>query len=122
MTKCHLTLHQLEKILIHTVEKNASFANLYSLISSESTINTILDVCKANVVRDMQYAALQNPIHKLIDVNTMEKLKKELDTDDRLEAFVKTVTNTSKPYALFDPQEAAKVTPGNMGGWMSMVH
>ena len=102
-------------------EGEHTFANLYDKTDYEAAIGIILDVCQDNAVRDMQSAADQEPLNKIVGVNIMEKLKQELNTDEKLEKFVKLVTTTSKTYVQFDPKETAMVIPGNTGAMMSMV-
>lgn len=98
-----------------------TFANLYDKTDYETAVGIILEVCQENAVRAMQDAADMDPLNKMVGVNIMEKLKQELNTDEKLEKFVKLVTKTSKSYVQFDPKETAMVIPGNTGAMMPMV-
>lgn len=98
-----------------------TFANLYDKTDYETAVGIFLDVCQENAVRAMQDAADVDPLNKMVGVNIMEKLKQELNTEEKLEKFVKLVTGTSKSYVQFDPQETAMVIPGNTGAMMQMV-
>lgn len=98
-----------------------TFANLYDKTDYETAVGIFLDVCQENAVRAMQDAAETDPLNKMVGVNIMEKLKQELNTEEKLEKFVKLVTTTSKSYVQFDPQETAMVIPGNTGAMMQMV-
>lgn len=98
-----------------------TFANLYDKTDYETAVGIILEVCQENAVRAMQDAAEQDPLNKMVGVNIMDKLKQELNTDEKLEKFVKLVTMTSKSYVQFDPKETAMVIPGNTGAMMPMV-
>lgn len=98
-----------------------TFVNLYDKTDYETAVSIILDVCQENAVRAMQDAADADPLNKMVGVNIMEKLRQELNTEEKLEKFVKLVTSTSKSYVQFDPQETAMVIPGNAGAMMQMV-
>lgn len=102
-------------------EGDHTFANLYDKTDYETAVGIFLDVCQENAVRAMQDAADQDPLNKMVGVNIMEKLKLELNTDEKLEKFVKLVTSTSKSYVQLDPKETAMVIPGNTGAMMPMV-
>jgi len=98
-----------------------TFANLFDKTDYETAVGIILEVCQENAVRAMQDAADADPLNKMVGVNIMEKLKQELNTEEKLERFVRLVTSTSKSYVQFDPQETAMVIPGNTGAMMQMV-
>lgn len=98
-----------------------TFANLYDKTDYETAVSIMLDVCQENAVRAMQDAADTDPLNKMVGVNILQKLKQELNTEEKLEKFVKTVTSTSKSYVQFDSNETAMVIPGNTGAMMSMV-
>lgn len=98
-----------------------TFANLYDKTDYETAVGLILEVCQENAVRAMQDAAEVDPLNKMVGVNIMEKLKQELNTDEKLEKFVKQVTNTSRSYVQFDTRETAMVIQGNTGAMMQMV-
>ena len=98
-----------------------TFANLYDKTDYETAVGIFLDVCQENAVRAMQEAADTDPLNKMVGVNILEKLKQELNTEEKLEKFVKLVTNTSKSYVQFDQKETAMIIPGNTGAMMPMV-
>ena len=98
-----------------------TFANLYDKTDYETAVGITLDVCQENAVRAMQDLAAADPLNKMVGVNIMDKLKLELNTDDKLEKFVKLVTATSKSYVQLDSHETPKVIPGNTGAMMTMV-
>lgn len=98
-----------------------TFANLYDKTDYDTAVGIILETCQENAVRAMQDAAEADPLNKMVGVNIMEKLKQELNTEEKLEKFVKLVTSTSKSYVQFDPRETAMVIPGNTGAMMQMV-
>ncbi len=98
-----------------------TFANLFDKTDYENAVGIILDVCQENAVRAMQDAAEADPLNKMVGVNIMEKLKQELNSDEKLEKFVKLVISTSKSYVQFDARETAMVIQGNTGAMMPMV-
>lgn len=98
-----------------------TFANLYDKTDYESAIDIVLDVCQENALRNMKNAAKSDPLNKMVGVNILEKLKSELNTEEKMEQFVKLVTQTSRTYVQFDPTERAMVIPGNVGAMMPMV-
>ena len=98
-----------------------TFANLYDKTDYETAVNIMLKTCQEHAIRHMEEEAQKNPLNKMVGVNIMEKLKTELNTDEKLEQFVKLVTQTSRSYVQFNPEESAMVIPGNTGRMMSMV-
>lgn len=98
-----------------------TFANLYDKTDYETAVGIILDVCQENAVRAMEDAADLDPLNKMVGVNIMEKLKQELNTDEKMEKFVRLVTSTSRSYVQFDSRETSMVIAGNTGAMMSMV-
>lgn len=98
-----------------------TFANLFDKTDYDTTIDIILDVCQGNAKSDMENAAKSDPLNKMVGVNILEKLKSELNTEEKMEQFVKLVTQTSRTYVQFDSTESAMVIPGNHGAMMQMV-
>ena len=98
-----------------------TFVNLYDKTDYETAVGIFLDVCQENAVRAMQDAADADPLNKMVGVNIMEKLKQELNTEEKLEKFVKLVTSTSKSYVQFSSTETGMVIAGNTGAMMPMV-
>lgn len=60
-----------------------TFANLYDKTDYESAIDIVLDVCQENALRNMKNAAKSDPLNKMVGVNILEKLKSELNTEER---------------------------------------
>lgn len=98
-----------------------TFANLFDKTDYESAINIVLEECQNTAVRNMQDAAKNDPLSKMVGVNIMEKLKTELNTDEKIEQFVKMVVQTSRSYVQFDQTERNMVISGNTGAMMQMV-
>lgn len=102
-------------------EGEHTFANLYDKTDYESAINIILDICQKNALRDMENAAKNDPLTRMVGVNVLEKLRSELNTDEKMEQFVKLVLQTSNTYVQFDAAQRAMDISGNVGESMRMV-
>lgn len=102
-------------------EGEHTFANLYDKTDYESAINIILDICQKNALRDMENAANNDPLTRMVGVNVLEKLRTELNTDEKMEQFVKLVLQTSNTYVQFDAAQRAMDISGNVGESMRMV-
>lgn len=98
-----------------------TFANLYDKTDYEAAINLILEVCQENAVADMESAAKNDPLNKMVGVNILEKLRNELNTDEKLEQFVKAVKKASRAYVQFDPQETAMTLEHTTGAMMPLT-
>ena len=98
-----------------------TFANLCDKINYKSAIGIVLNVCQENALRDMENAAKIEPLNKMIGINILEKLESELDTEEKMEQFVRSIVQASRTYVRFDPIECAKVIPGNVETMMPMV-
>lgn len=98
-----------------------TFANLYDKTDYDTAVGIMLEVCQENAVRAMAEASQQDPLNKMVNVNIMDKLRQELNTDEKLEKFVKMLVNTSTTYVQFDSKERSMVIPGNTGAMMPMV-
>ena len=98
-----------------------TFANLFDKTDYENAINIVLEECQNTALRDMTDTAKNDPLYKMVDVNIMEKLKAELNTDEKIEQFVKLVVQASKSYVQFDQTERNMVIPGNTGAMMPMI-
>lgn len=95
-----------------------TFANLYSAIDYDTATSIILDICSKNARAAMEDTAKTDPLSKLVGVNILEKLKNELNTDDKLEQFVKSAIQSARSFVQFNPEEKNK---GNAGIMQSMV-
>lgn len=91
-----------------------SFANLFSQVDKDATSDIILNICTNHAVEAMQETAQTDPLNKMIGVNILEKLKQELNTDEKLEAFIKSLENASQPYIQFSDTETTKQAKGAM--------
>lgn len=98
-----------------------TFANLYDKTDYETAINIMLKTCQDHAIHHMEEEAKKNPLNKMAGVNIMEKLETELNTDEKLEQFVKLVAQTSRSYVQFNQEERVRVIPGNTDQMTSIV-
>lgn len=102
-------------------EGERTFANLYSCIDVDTASDIILDVCIKNARAAMEDTAKNDPLMRMVGVNILDKLKIELNTDEKIEAFVKQIVSYASSYVQFNPAESSKVIADNEGKMMSMV-
>ena len=102
-------------------EGERTFANLFSCIDVDTATDIIIDVCVKNARAAMEDTAKNDPLMRMVGVNILDKLKVELNTDEKIEAFVKQCVNYASSYVQFNPSESSKVIAGNEGKMMSMV-
>lgn len=98
-----------------------TFANLYSSIDYDTASDIILEVCTKNARAAMEDTAKSDPLMKMVGVNILDKLKNELNTEEKIENFVKQAVSHARTYAQFNPEETNKVISDNEGKMMSMV-
>ena len=110
------TAQQVRNALIANLGEDGerSFANLYDKVDYNTASDTILDICTDNAVSAMEETAKSDPLSKMVGVNILEKLKQELNTDEKLEAFVKHLTSLSRSYVQFNDEETTQRTTGAM--------
>lgn len=117
------TAQQVRNALIAQLGEDGerSFANLFDKTDLTSVSDTILDICTDNAVSAMEETAKSDPLSKMVGVNILDKLKQELTSEERMEAFVKQIVQSSATYVQFNPQEKSKVIAGNSGAMMEML-
>ena len=98
-----------------------TFANLFDKTDDEVMSKIILDICEQNAVRAMEETAKSDPISRMVGVNILEKLKQELNSDEKLESFVKEIVALSSTYVQFNEEEKSKIIAGNSTPMMSML-
>lgn len=98
-----------------------TFANLYASIDYDTATGIILDICTKNARAAMEDSAKNDPLMKMVGVNILDKLKVELNTEEKIETFVKQTVNWARSYVQFNSAETSKVIDGNAGKMMSMV-
>ena len=98
-----------------------TFANLCSIMDIDTASDIILDICTKNARNAMDDMAKNDPLMKMVGVNILDKLKIELNTEEKLETFVDLIIDYAKSYVQFNPEETSKVIEGNAGQMMTML-
>ena len=98
-----------------------SFAQLNASVDINTASDIIINICSKNARTAMEETAKKDPLYKMVGVNILEKLKNELNSDEKIEAFVDNVINMARTYVQFNANETATVIGDNQGAMMSMV-
>lgn len=98
-----------------------SFANLYEKVKKEEAIDIMLEECKLNAEDAMNNTAESNSYDKMVNVNILEKLERELTSSDKLENFVKEAIKTAMTYVQFNQEEKSKRIGTEDGSMMDMI-
>ena len=98
-----------------------SFAQLNASVDINTASDIIINICSKNARTAMEETAKKDPLYKMVGVNILEKLKNELNSEDKIEAFVDNVINMARTYVQFNANETATVIGDNQGAMMSMV-
>ena len=102
-------------------EGERTFANLYSTMDIDTTSDIILDICTKNARAAMEDVAKNDPLMRMVGVNILDKLKVELNTEEKIEKFVDVIIDYAKSYVQFNPNETSKIIEGNSGQMMTML-
>ena len=70
-----------------------------------------INTCIANATKMMNDLAVADSSQKMIDVNILEKIKQEYNTDERLEEFIRNLVRSAQCYLQFNDSEI-----GQQGG------
>ena len=98
-----------------------TFANLNDNIDYDSIVGIVLEECDKTARGIMEKTAQADSQSKMLGVNILEKLKQEYNSEEKLEAFVRSLVQSAASYLEFNPEEQAKVFTDNGGGMMSML-
>lgn len=98
-----------------------SFANLNACIDFNTASDLIIDICSKNANAAMEDTATRDPLMKMIGVNILDKLRMDLNSDEKIEAFVDQLIKMARSYIQLNPGETAKVIGDNAGAMMTMV-
>ena len=102
-------------------DSEKTFINLFDQVDRDTVSDSILDICSEHASRAMEETAKSDPLNRMVGVNILDKLKQDLNTDEKLEQFVKMVIETSSTYVQFNADEKSKNFAGNTGSMMDMV-
>lgn len=98
-----------------------TFANLTASVDINMASDIIVDICSKNARAAMEDTATKDPLMKMVGVNILDKLRNDLNSEDKIEIFVNNVINLARSYVQFNPVETAKVIGDNSGAMMTMV-
>ena len=97
------------------------FANLTSRIGIDSLTDAILKICAKTVGDAVADLTLENSRYKVLNVNILEKLQEELNSNDKLRDYIEEIVKSSKSFLQFDSQEQAKAAGGKVTTPMTML-
>ena len=89
-----------------------SFSALLERMDLSVASNIIVNSCLNNAITAMNNVAASDATQKMLNVNILEKIKQEYNTDERLESFVNDIINSSQCYLQFNSEEMSKILPG----------
>jgi len=92
-------------------EGKRSFNELYGKLDMSSLEDIFINTCIVNATKMMNDLAVADSSQKMIDVNILEKIKQEYNTDDRLEEFIRNLVRSAQCYLQFNDSEI-----GQQGG------
>ncbi|MTT24942.1 hypothetical protein GMD84_13250, partial [Parabacteroides merdae] len=102
-------------------EGERSFANLNACIDFNTASDLIIEICSKNAHAAMEDTATKDPLMKMVGVNILDKLRIDLNSDEKIEAFVDQLIRMARSYIQLNPGETAKVIGDNAGAMMTMV-
>ncbi len=98
-----------------------SFGTLLEKFDLSTTEDVITDICMDSASQMMNDLASADSTLKMLDVNILEKIKQEFNSDERLEVFIKSIVASARCYLQFNAEEMSKVIPGCVNDMKSMV-
>jgi hypothetical protein len=98
-----------------------SFSELYKRADLNTTIDMITDICRKNAEAAMINTATEDASRKMVGVNILEKIQQEYNTDEKLEAFVKSLVGSAKTFLQYNAQEQGKQFANDGGGNMQSL-
>ncbi|PXV65009.1 tubulin-like protein [Dysgonomonas alginatilytica] len=98
-----------------------SFSSLFEKLDLNSMEDLFIKVCLTNASAMMNDLATADPTQKMLNVNILEKIKQEYNSDDRLEDFVRDLVRSAQCYLQFNNEEIAKVLPSGSTSMMRMI-
>lgn len=89
-----------------------SFGALLERIDLSAASNIFINSCLTSAITAMNNVAASDANQKMLQVNILEKIKQEYNTDERLEEFVNHIIRSSQCYLQFNSEEMSKILPG----------
>lgn len=97
----------------------------FGLLYEKADINTLEDIfdrqCGKHASTAMNNLAKSDASLKMLDVNILEKIKKEYNSDEMLEEFIGGLVKSAQCYLQFNNEEIGKVIPGTENKMMRMI-
>ena len=103
---------RLELVNLLGEEGKRSFNNLYEKLDIDSLEDIFINTCIKNATSMMDDLAAADSSQKMLNVNILEKIKQEYNTDERLEEFVRTLYKSAQCYLQFNRVEIGKMIGG----------
>jgi hypothetical protein len=102
-------------------ESKHNFRSLIENVDLTGLEDIFTQICLKNATRMMNDLAKADSTQKMLDVNILEKIKQEYNTDERLESFIRDLVRSAQCYLQFNPNEISKVLPSGNTNMMRMV-
>lgn len=98
-----------------------SFNSLFEKIDMDSLEDIFINTCITNATTMMEDLATSDATQKMVNVNILEKIKQEYNTDERLEAFIINLRDSARCYLKFNDDQYSIEIGGNKANMARMV-
>lgn len=98
-----------------------SFGALLDKFDLNSMEDIFIRICLNNATSMMDDLAKSDSTQKMLNVNILEKIKQEYNSDERLEDFIRDLVRSAQCYLQFNQEEIAKVLPSGNTTMMRML-
>lgn len=102
-------------------EEARGFSNITNRIGRDTLTDEILRICSQNVTQEVEELSVSNTRYKVLNVNILEKLQEELNTNEKLKAYAEKLVKSAKIFLQFNPQEVSKSSGGKVVSVRSMI-
>jgi hypothetical protein len=102
-------------------ESKYNFRSLIENFDLQGMEDVLVKTCLTNATRMMDNLAQSDPTQRMLNVNILEKIKQEYNTDDKLETFVRNLVHSAQCFLQFNPNEISKVLPAGRTDMMRIV-
>lgn len=89
-----------------------SFGALLERLDLTTACDIFVNTCLTNATTAMNNIATSDAKQKMLQVNILEKIKQEYNTDERLEEFINSIIRSSQCYLQFNAEEMSKILSG----------
>ncbi len=101
-------------------DADRTFSSLLEQADMDTTTDVIIDVCQKNAEDAMVNTAAEDYTRKMVNVNILEKIKQEYNTEEKLQAFAKSLVDSAKAFLQINKEQTA-MRFSNSGGNMSEI-